>query len=106
MYLEAGPGHPDSKKPAGADTPIGGKENKLTMMCSEDGMQMHQKARIGDGEFNDEAQATWMLMECPVCHQLVVEFKTVFIVADSEDARIRGGMLTVMAMEKATARAL
>jgi len=70
------------------------------MICPDDAMQMHQKGRIGDGEVSDEAQATWTLQECPVCHRLVVEFKTVFVVDSTEEARIRGGMLTVGAMEK------
>lgn len=70
------------------------------MICPDDVMPMQQKSRIGDGELTSEAQASWMLLECPVCGLEVVEFKTVFLVGNIEEARVRGGLLIAQAMAK------
>jgi hypothetical protein len=74
------------------------------MICPQDDTQMYQKGRTGDGEIHDTAQATWMLLACPVCGYQAVEFKAVFVVTDPEDARVRSGILLARAMEKVVPR--
>lgn len=63
------------------------------MICPVDSMQMHQKARVGDGESNDVRYSTWSLLECPLCHRMVVEFHSAVVVESIEDARMVGAML-------------
>lgn len=71
------------------------------MICPNDKMQMHQKARIGDGEDTPTAYSTWDLKECPLCGRQVVEFYAAVVVTDSEQARIVGGMLVAEAAKVA-----
>lgn len=71
------------------------------MLCPADSMQMHQKARVGDGETNDIVHSTWMLLECPLCGMLVVEFYSAVMVESTEQARIIGGMLIARTAEAA-----
>lgn len=71
------------------------------MLCPNDKMQMHQRAQIGDGEDNENVYASWSMQECPVCHRQVVEFHTVIMVSDTEQARMVGRMMVAKASEAA-----
>lgn len=71
------------------------------MLCPSCVIQMHQKARIGDGESNDVNHSTWELKECPVCGRQIVEFYAAVVVDNPEQARMVGGMLIARVAEVA-----
>lgn len=71
------------------------------MICPNDKIQMHQKARVGDGEANENSYASWDMKECELCHRQVIEFHAVIVVGNTEQARIAGAMLVARAAEAA-----
>lgn len=54
------------------------------MLCPNDGVQMHQKNKLGGGKNSDNYYETWEIKECPKCGRLVKEFYSVTVLSEVE----------------------